>query len=268
MTQSWEWDLKEALSVVLSTYVDDFGRARKQRQNLINNSDISEIVDGNLTGLIAGEGQPVVFIHGSPASALRWEHYLKNVPEGYCFIALDRMGFGGRRNQKPNLDKDYRVLADYIRKLKNPIIVGHSLGGAMAVRLSVRVNNIQGLVLVASSVDPSLERTLSIQSYGRKKWASWMLSPSVRNSNEEMFQLQKFMQETEPHLDRVKMPVRVVHAQDDKLVPYAHVDYAEKHLKNIGIMAPEESGHTIPWTWPELIFEAIQSISEDREMVA
>lgn len=264
MTQSWEWDFWEAFSVVLSTYVDDWGRAAKQRRDLINNHDIHEIADGEITGLIAGEGQPVVFIHGTPACALRWGHYLKNVPEGYCFIAIDRMGFGQRGDQKPKLDRDYRVLADYIRKLKNPIILGHSLGGAIATRLAVRVKNIKGLVLVASSIDPELERIVPIQEYGRKKWLSWILSRSIRNSNEEMFQLKKFMKDTEPHLDLVTMPVHVIHAKDDHLVPFANVDYAKNHFKNIILDEIETAGHVIPWAQPEIIINAIQEMGTDR----
>ena len=267
MTQSWEWSLREALGVIFATYRDDWGRADKRRADFFFQTNVQEIQDNNITGLMTGEGQAVVFIHGSPANAMRWAQYLEDVPDGYQFISIDRRGFGNRKHQQVNVEQDYEELKAYVQTLDNPIIVGHSLGGALAVRLASTLP-IKGLVLVASSIDPNLERVLGVQKIGNHPLVRWILSRSVKNSNAEMLQLPKFMFETEKYLNKVSASIYIVHAVDDKLVPIENVAYAQKHFKNMTVSSPDVAGHFVPWTHPELVMNAIKSFDEDLEQVA
>jgi pimeloyl-ACP methyl ester carboxylesterase len=267
MTQSWQWSFKEAFSIVRATYVDDWGRARKSRQSLLERPNIEEIKDQKVTGLIAGQGQPVIFIHGSPANAMRWSWYLKNVPEGYQFISVDRMGFGERGQDKPDLEEDCKILSDFISGYEKPVILGHSLGGAMAIRLAC-MHDISRLVLVAASIDPMLERFMRIQKIGNHATISWMLSRSVRHSNLEMAHLQDFMLKTENVLERIDSPINIIHAKDDYLVPYAHVAYAKKFLKNMEVTAPDTGGHSIPWHRQYLVLDAITSGDQSKRAAA
>ena len=267
MTQKWKWSLSEALCIIGETYADDWGRALTKRQNFLSNPKISKIDDAHITGLMSGEGQPVIFIHGSPANAMRWSQYLENVPDGYQFISVDRMGFGDRGHRQPDLEKDFEYLAAFAQKYTNPVILGHSLGGALAVRLAAR-QAVQGLVLIAASIDPALERVLAVQKLAVHPLISWGLSRSIDHSNKEMFQLQKFMQATEKDLMKVQSPVHIVHAQDDCLVPFAHTDYARRYFQKLEVSFPETGGHSIPWNSPELILKAIKCVAADRKMAA
>lgn len=260
--KNWSWSLGEALQVIAKTCRDDLGRDKKKRQEFIESSNsIHEINPNGVTVLRSGEGQKdVLFIHGSPGNAMRWEQYLKKVPDACVFYSIDRMGFGARKSEKPDLEQDYQLILKFARSLNNPIIIGHSLGGATAARLSADLEEVQSLILAAASLDPSLERIMPFQRIGRSPLISWMLTSSIRHSNEEMFQLIDFLNETKAVIKNTTCPVHVFHAKDDGLVPVETIEFIEREFikaPSINAISPETGGHAIPWSQPEVIFNLI-----------
>jgi pimeloyl-ACP methyl ester carboxylesterase len=101
-----------------------------------------------------GRGQPVVLVHGLGGSWLTW---LENVPDlsaGHRVIALDLPGFG--RSEAPPSTGDIDVHVESIEAVLNylglasAIVVGHSMGGLIALRLAnERPARVQGLVLLS-----------------------------------------------------------------------------------------------------------------------
>ena len=271
MSQSWKWSLREALSIIWLTYADDWGRGAKERNSFLQNPKIQPIEHHYITGLQSGEGEKtVIFLHGSPGNAVRWSSYLKNVPDGYHYISIDRMGYGERANQKPDLEKDTELLSDYISQFKKPILVAHSLAGAIVLRLAAQ-NDIGGLVLAGCSLDPSLEEIFFIQKIAQYPPISWLLSRSIRHSNIEMPQLKKFMQMSEAILDKVTVPIQMVHAKDDGLVPHENITYAKSELvnaQNITVTDPDTGRHALPWSHPEIVQGAIQSLTVEKAEAA
>ncbi len=267
--KNWKWSFGAAFQVIAKTYCDDCGRDKKQRQQLIELSQyITQVNVGAVTALKAGNGaRNVLFVHGSPGNAMRWEHYLKNVPDDCTFYSIDRMGFGARKDQKPDLDKDYQLISQFARGLNNPIIVGHSLGGATAARLSADLDQVQSLILVAASLDPSLERIVPFQRIGLSPFISWLLTSSIRHSNQEMFQLSDFLIKTQSNIKNIVCPVHVFHAQDDGLVPFETIEFIKREFtnaKSVNIVSPERGGHAIPWTQSDVVFDFIREVKYDE----
>jgi len=102
----------------------------------------------------AGSGQPLVYLHGNTGSS-RWYSRVMEIP-GYRTFALDLPNFG-LSSPLPG-DVDLNSYADYVKTfidelhLESPIVVGHSLGGAVAQSLAVRYpDSVRALVLVDSS---------------------------------------------------------------------------------------------------------------------
>ena len=86
-----------------------------------------------------GEGDPILFIHGNPASSYLWRNIIPHVQgRGRC-IALDLIGMG--RSDKPDIDYTYddnsRYLAGFIEALglgENLTLVIHDWGSMLGFR--------------------------------------------------------------------------------------------------------------------------------------
>ncbi|MGA1264292.1 MAG: alpha/beta fold hydrolase [Prochlorothrix sp.] len=90
---------------------------------------------------VAGQGKPVVLIHGFGASIGHWR---KNIPDlaagGYQVFALDLLGFGAsaKPNQEYSLELWQDLLCDFWQeKIQQPtVFVGNSIGALLALMLA------------------------------------------------------------------------------------------------------------------------------------
>lgn len=107
-----------------------------------------------------GSGDPaIVFVHGWTCSRNDWRYQIEEFAGSHGVIALDQRGHG--ESEKP--DQDYTIdgfvddLAALIGELglERPVIVGHSMGGAIANSLARRSPDIAlGVVLVDAPIMP------------------------------------------------------------------------------------------------------------------
>lgn len=106
----------------------------------------------------------IVFLHGWPGSHELFEYQFNKLPGmGYRCIGIDQRGFG--KSDRPYTGYDYDRLSDDVRcviealGLDNVTLLGHSTGGAIAVRYMARHNEygVSKLVLCAAAA-PSLIR--------------------------------------------------------------------------------------------------------------
>ncbi len=101
--------------------------------------------------------KPIVFIHGSGDSARIWRLQVEELSKDYQVSAIDLPGHGQRPDSLPIevTVLDYaRAVHDIIRdelRLDQPIIVGHSLGGAIALTMALEYGSeLGGLILVGT----------------------------------------------------------------------------------------------------------------------
>jgi pimeloyl-ACP methyl ester carboxylesterase len=107
------------------------------------------------TLLGGGEGPPVVMLHGPGECGVNWRWTIPDLVSTHRVIAPDLPAHGESGTPQAGLDAD-RVLAwlgDLIAKAcaSPPVVVGHVLGGAIALRLAIRHSGrLERLVLVDS----------------------------------------------------------------------------------------------------------------------
>jgi non-heme chloroperoxidase len=115
----------------------------------------------------AGEGAPVILIHGWPLSADMWEYQkLDFLRRGLRVIGYDRRGFG--RSDQPGAGYDYNTFADDLNSLIEHLdlqkvsLVGFSMGGGEIARYLSRhgSDRIASAALV-SSVTPYMLKDAS-----------------------------------------------------------------------------------------------------------
>lgn len=102
---------------------------------------------------VRGEGRPVIFIPGIACPGSVWTDTVDRL-EGVQAHVLTLSGFGGTKpTEPPLLAKTRHELVRYIRsnRLKDPIIVGHSLGGFLAYWLAATAPDVVGGVVVVDA---------------------------------------------------------------------------------------------------------------------
>jgi pimeloyl-ACP methyl ester carboxylesterase len=224
-----------------------------------------------ITYLHAGdENLPlIVFVHGSPGSLSAFIHFMDDsvLLKHAQLISVDRAGFGGSNfgYAEKSLEKQAQYLKPILEKYKTnkPIIlVGHSLGGPVIARMAMDYQElIDGLVIVAGSIDPELEPN---ETWFRAPLAtpffSWILPRSFRASNLEIYKLKPELQEMLPLWKKITCPVVVIQGSKDNLVSPKNADFARKMLTNtssLDFIIKEDMNHFVPWQHPELIREGI-----------
>lgn len=114
-------------------------------------------IDGNRLHYVeAGEGRPILFLHGLGGQLHHFRHPLfEAFGPGYRLIAVDRPGSGysaRAAGASGRLPEQARIMARFIEELglEKPLVVGHSLGGAVALTLALdHPGLISGIALLA-----------------------------------------------------------------------------------------------------------------------
>jgi len=113
-----------------------------------------------------GQGPAVLLIHGLNGSTFSFRHLAPLLSAGFRVVALDLMGFG--YSERPphadySLAAQARLVSGFLDALgiEKAAVLGHSLGGAVAMHLAVMFpERVEKLVLVSSASDSETRRGL------------------------------------------------------------------------------------------------------------
>jgi len=88
----------------------------------------------------AGEGAPIILLHGFPETSYAWRHQIPVLAKTYRVIAPDLRGYG--ETEKPASGYDKRTMASDVRELMRVLdlpriaLVGHDRGARVATRFA------------------------------------------------------------------------------------------------------------------------------------
>lgn len=118
-------------------------------------ASVVEVLGHRMRYLTSGQGEPVVLLHGLADNAEAWGRILPALASQYRVFAPDLLGCGV--SDKPAIDYSLSAQATYLQHfmdavgVERAIIVGHSLGGALALHLYMRYpERVARLALIAS----------------------------------------------------------------------------------------------------------------------
>ncbi|MGD0869858.1 MAG: alpha/beta hydrolase [Bryobacteraceae bacterium] len=103
---------------------------------------------------VTGHGRPMILIPGLSSSGEAWDTTVARYKNRFECHVLTVAGFAGvPRVPAPMLDRVRDGLADYIRKQKldHPVIIGHSLGGFLALDLAAKYPDLPGRLVIVDS---------------------------------------------------------------------------------------------------------------------
>jgi len=104
---------------------------------------------------ITGKGKPMILIPGFASSGATWNSTVARYKDRYECHVLTLAGFAGEpRIDAPLLETVRQDLAAYIRdkKMDKPVIVGHSLGGVLALWLAEQEPRLVGPLVIVDSL--------------------------------------------------------------------------------------------------------------------
>ncbi len=149
----------------------------------------------------------LLYLHGARWDVRSSAHRMRRMHElGFSVLGIDYRGFGRSSAGLPSEDHAHedalaawRWLAE--RHPQSPrYLFGHSLGGAIAVRLASGVDDAAGLIVEGSFTSiPDV--------FGTMKWGWLPLGPLIT---------QRF--DAASRVERVKAPLLVVHGSEDRLI--------------------------------------------------
>lgn len=232
-----------------------------------------------------GGEKTILFIHGWPLSHETFEYQFNVLPKhGYRCIGIDLRGFGA--SDKPSWGYTYDQMADDIREvidawnLRDIILAGHSMGGAIAIRYMARYAGyrVSKLVLMAAAV-PSFtqrpgfpygmakeqvddmirkaakDRPQVLTDFGNMFFGQ-PVTPSFRNWNQGVglaaagYSTIKTMEslrdeDLQEDLCRIYVPTGIFHGVLDQVCPYPLGVAQHKGIPNSVLYRFDRSGHAV-----------------------
>ncbi|MEU8607386.1 alpha/beta hydrolase [Actinoplanes sp. NPDC048791] len=243
-------------------------------------------VEVNITDLNGGNRGTVVFVPGWPLASTTFEYnYLFLADHGYRAIGLDQRGFG--LSDAPYGPYTYDVWARDILtvlkalSLRDVTLVGHSMGGAVALRHAARFGSRVGRLVLAEASAPryvygpqsaDLAAGIAglISGYATDRAATIRgLTANFFSTHTDIatdpflqfFERQCLDQASLPasraglialrdddltaDLARVTVPTRVFHAINDKIVPLDHGQALAAGIRNARLVTFGTAGHAV-----------------------
>ena len=226
-------------------------------------------------------------MHGWGGSSSSMDALQKDLAQkGFLVFNLDLPGFGKTPLNKSVMDmNDYRDAIVEFMETKNiyqPVLIGHSFGGKLAIKLALdKPELISRIVLIsASGVKPlnDIKRSMfsKISSFGKRIFSSKNLKNlynPVRKfyyyyivRERDYFDAGQKLQKTfikindeyyDDFLEKVKVPTLVIWGALDKVTPLWMGEKLESNIKEAKLKVIKDAKHNLPLTKPEIVSEII-----------
>jgi pimeloyl-ACP methyl ester carboxylesterase len=158
-----------------------------------------------------GQGPAIVLVHGLGGQSKNFAYLpLEELAQRWTLVLPDRPGSGyspRRDDSKARIAEQGRLVAAFIRAMqfdKPPLLVGHSLGGAIALNVALQAPDcIAGLALIAPLTHfnpnvPAPFRGMAIRSPGVRKFISHTIAAPLAILNTRAVLLALFAPDTAP----------------------------------------------------------------------
>ena len=226
--------------------------------------------------LSGGQGDPLVVIHGGGDGARAWLRNMAELSENYTIYVPDLPGFGSSQPMAGGHDigEFVEFLEDFTHSLglKHFHLVGHSIGGGIALRYALEFPHKIGKLVLVSSMFLGKEialwvrllsscvfcRSLGIAAVGILKAVKWLVnlvyaplrfvSPLPRAKVNLGTTMATFKEQTAVLINRfseVMMPTLLVWGANDSIVPVSNAYEAVRLIPDCQLHVFEGCGHSV-----------------------
>lgn len=241
---------------------------------------------------------PLILLHGAGGNLMHWPGELRRLPNRTVY-ALDLPGHGHSGGEGR---QDIAAYADAVRRfcealeLSGTVLVGHSMGGAIALELALlHPNHLAGLILVASGarlrVEPRILSGLRDDFLGTTELlAGWAVGAhaevnaprsrdggrpaAARGLGTTRLYLQR-LRETDPQVfyddllacdkfnrlvdvGRITVPTLVIAGDADQMTPVKYSHYLAEQIAGAQVIIVPGAGHMVMLEYPDLLANAVE----------
>jgi pimeloyl-[acyl-carrier protein] methyl ester esterase len=229
---------------------------------------------------VKGEGKTLVFIHGWSFDSGVWLRQINNF-NGYKIIVLDLPGHGNSGyKEKIDLIEELKFIFDRLG-LSNINLIGHSLGGLMALKLSINYPALVDKIILASTnirfvkSDDYAYALSQAEVDGMKEFLKqgyidilpvfmrWLFTEEERSQSKfrenwdliaqrknwpRKEALSDFLsiiekEDLRSQLNKINSKVLVICGTNDRICPLGSANYLGEHIKNSKVELFQNCGH-------------------------
>ncbi|MDG6901901.1 MAG: alpha/beta hydrolase [Nitrososphaerota archaeon] len=234
-----------------------------------------------MSSTVRGAPHDVVFVHGAGGNSLLWKRTMENLSGGSKALALDLPGHPDGEITCKSVGDYAAAVHEFVEKsgLGDPVICGHSMGGAVSLTYALRYpTDLGGLVLVSTGAklgvspdiiqglkgDPmrAIEKVITPWSFssidlglGREARASLSISnlPVFLN---DYLACQEF--DVRNDLHSVEAKTLVVCGDKDRMTPPKWSHYLAAAIPDSELYFIKDSGHMLPLERPWALSALVQ----------
>ncbi len=223
-----------------------------------------------------GAGEDVLFLHGWGSSSEAFTFLGSRIAKKYRVTAIDFPGFGkSDMPGKPWCVEDYaQLLLAFMEQLslKNPIMIGHSFGGRVIIKLcgTGRVIPSKIILMDAAGVrtPPSFKTKMRTRCFKTAKWAltrkpwakaceptlqkvrAFFGTADYNNAPDVLRQtlVRVVNEDLTHHLSSITASTLLIYGENDTATPVAHAKIMEREIPDAGLCVIPDAGH---WAFVE-----------------
>lgn len=194
----------------------------------------------------------LLFIHGSPGSAMDFERYLKDslLNLKANLITYDRVGYGIENSGKI---QDIAFEADLLNSITDnfdaskTILAGYSYGGPIALASNKKYKKI---VLFAPAVYSEVEPMFWFLNFYKFPLTRWMMPKALKTASKEKLQHPDDLKNFEQHWSDNPSPIYVLHGDKDWIVPIENSTYIQQQFDetNFELVVLKDASHDLIWS--------------------
>jgi pimeloyl-ACP methyl ester carboxylesterase len=235
------------------------------------------------------ENPPIILIHGAGGMHLYWPPEIRRL-NGYCVYAIDLPGHGKSAicDGQQSIGEYARHLVQWLESVRLPraILVGHSMGSAIALALAIHhPEYVVGLSLIGGGarlrVHPDLLNNAADQTTFEKvadllvsySFSSNAPSRLVKLASKRILETRQSVLygdlqacnrfDVMDRLGEVHQPTLVVCGADDQMTPLRYAQFLSNAIPNARLSVIPNTGHMVMLEQPRLVADCLLTFLQD-----
>lgn len=229
---------------------------------------------------VYGTGKRLLILHGWGSDLRIFDQVTTALSQNFQLILVDLPGFG-RSSSLPypfTLDDYTLTVEGFLTALEinEVFVLGHSFGGAVAIKLATLSNKVKRLILEDSSGIRNKDLMVKLKIYiyktlklilsekYREKLRRVLGSSDYRSAGVLRSTFVKVVNENiQNTLSKINLPTLLIWGRNDKETPIAQAEIMREEIKNSKLLIIENAGHFPHLDKPEEFIKAIKGFLED-----